>query len=144
MQEEIQAKEEIKVKFVSHISHLIVSSHRRSKPNTLYQIMKCCEHNLLHFSLTSSFTERRMLSGIWQYNKPTLLSLSQIMRISNKKEKWFLQLFSFYIICTWMIVVKVSFQINVLFAQFKDKVFLMKKEKGKDLKIKNFSSLKKW
>ena len=113
---EIQAIEEIKVKFVCHISHLIVSSHRRSKPNAVYQIMKCCEHNLLHFSLSSSFTERRMLSGIWQYNKPTLLSLSQIMRISNKKEKWFLQLFSFHIICSWMIVEKVSFQINVLFA----------------------------
>ena len=42
-----------------------------------------------------------------------------------------------------MTIEKVSFQINVLFAQFKDKVFLMKKEKGKDLKIKNFSSLKK-
>ena len=42
-----------------------------------------------------------------------------------------------------MTIEKVSFQINVLFAQFKDKVFLMKKEKGIDLKIKNFSSLKK-
>ena len=102
-------------------SFLVIHFQRQ---NAVYQIMKCCEHNSSIF-LSSSFTKRRMLSGIWQYNKPTLLSLSQIMRISNKKEKWFLQLFSFYIICTWMIVVKVSFQTNVLFAQFKGKIFLM-------------------
>ena len=37
-----------------------------------------------------------------------------------------------------MTILKVSFQINVLFAQFKDKVFLMKEENGKGLEIKKF------
>ena len=42
-----------------------------------------------------------------------------------------------------MTIEKVSFQINVLFAQFKDKVFLMKEENGKDLEIKKFQFIQK-
>ena len=42
-----------------------------------------------------------------------------------------------------MTIEKVSFQINVLFAQFKDKVFLMKEENGKDLENKIFLALSK-